>query len=407
MPARPNAATATWLALLPSLALLPGCAQWGGQVLEDNHVAFNTSVAQAMDRQLLLNLVRLAEDEPTQWMAVTNITVNTSVGASVNGSGQFPAMTGTAGGSASFTYTPTIQFVPRQGDQLAREMMSPIPVTSIENMVSAGWPISWLLFLTCERCQTVWSFDVTKGFGVIAQDKRFGRLLTLCDSLQDRQMLSLSLAPLPVTWNDQPIAAADVTLPRILDAKKDRSQYRQQPDGTFNYVSLELVPVLTTYPGSDADPLGKEFHQLLDLKEGAGNYRLMAVERPVPGAVVSLRPRSLAAVLRLLSFGVDSQRDQPAPPQDADTPGDVWTSLANADGTIDVERRMRGVFRIRRGGSAPSSSEVSVQFNGDWYWIASGDRASKQIFSLVRDLFDLQVKTVSEQGPVLTVPVGR
>ena len=72
-----------------------------------------------------------------------------------------------------------------------------------------------------------------------------------------------------------------------------------------------------------------------------------------------------------------------------------------------VERRMRGVFRIRRGGSAPSSSEVSVQFNGDWYWIASGDRASKQIFSLVRDLFDLQVKTVSEQGPVLTVPVGR
>jgi hypothetical protein len=56
---------------------------------------------------------------------------------------------------------------------------------------------------------------------------------------------------------------------------------------------------------------------------------------------------------------------------------------------------------------APAASEVSVQFNGDWYWIASGDRASKQIFSLVRDLFDLQVKTVSEQGPVLTVPVGR
>ena len=220
-------------------------------------------------------------------------------------------------------------------------------------------------------------------------------------------MLSFSLAPLPVTWNDQPIPASDVTLPRILDAKKDRAQYRQQPDGTYNYVSLELVPVLTTYPGSDADPMGKELHQLLDLKEGAGNYRLMAVERPIPGAVVSLRPRSLAAVLRLLSFGVDSQRDQAAPPQDADTPGDVWTSLANADGTIDVERQMRGVFRIRRTAFAPAASEVSVQFNGDWYWIASGDRASKQIFSLVRDLFDLQVKTVSEQGPVLTGPVGR
>jgi len=56
-----------WLlgsAFIVCASILPGCAQWGGQVLEDNHVAYNTSVAQAMDRQMLLNIVRMSKDKP-------------------------------------------------------------------------------------------------------------------------------------------------------------------------------------------------------------------------------------------------------------------------------------------------------------------------------------------------------
>ena len=84
---------------IAALIVLPGCAQWGGEVLEDNHVAFNTSVAEAMDRQLILNIVRLSEDAPTQWVTVTGITVNTSVGGSLSGAGAFPANSGAAAGT--------------------------------------------------------------------------------------------------------------------------------------------------------------------------------------------------------------------------------------------------------------------------------------------------------------------
>ncbi|MFM7216148.1 MAG: hypothetical protein ACKO3H_14840, partial [Verrucomicrobiota bacterium] len=63
------------LAALGMALSLGGCARWGGRVLESSHVAFNTSVSQAVDRQMILNLVRLSFDLPTQWMTVASINV--------------------------------------------------------------------------------------------------------------------------------------------------------------------------------------------------------------------------------------------------------------------------------------------------------------------------------------------
>ena len=62
----------------PLLAVaIGGCASMTARQLEEEHVAFNTAVAEAMDRQMLLNIVRLWHSEPTQWMQVASI--NTSV----------------------------------------------------------------------------------------------------------------------------------------------------------------------------------------------------------------------------------------------------------------------------------------------------------------------------------------
>ena len=56
---------------MASALCVGGCAQWGANVLEENHVAFNTAVCQAMDSQMLLNIVRMSMEEPTQWMMAT------------------------------------------------------------------------------------------------------------------------------------------------------------------------------------------------------------------------------------------------------------------------------------------------------------------------------------------------
>ena len=391
---------------------ITGCAQWGGEVLKDNHVAFNTSVAQAMDRQMLLNIVRLSMDEPTQWMTVSAINVNTNVTVGPSGRAYIPAngiVTGDVGGAAAFSYTPNITFVPRQGEQLARELMSPIPVASVEHMVSASWPISWIFFLTCERIQEVSSFDVTRGFGVRADDPRFGRMMQLLDALQQRELVSLSQVPMPVTWNQKAIPDADVNLGRVMDSKKDRSLLTPRQDGGFDLVSVEATPVLTLYPGAEKDPEGRELMDMLQLGDRPGNFRLMGLETQFVADSMTVRTRSLAALLRLLSFGVDATHDAPPPPTDVDCPGELWMLMrANAgQPNVDLAESVNAVFRVQRGAIPPDDASVSVPYRGEWFWLDAKDQTARQVFALVRDLFDLQVSSGGQTQPVLTVPVGR
>jgi hypothetical protein len=381
-------------------------------VLRDNHVAFNTSVAEAMDRQMLLNIVRLSRDEPTQWLTVSAINVNTSVGVTPAGTATIPSnglVSGTAGGAANFTYTPNITFIPRQGEQLANELMAPIPVSSVEHMVSASWPISWVVFLSCERVQEVDSFDVTSGFGVRATDARFARLMQLFDKLQQRQEISLSQVPLPFTWNRQPIPDAEYNLGRVIDGKRERASLVPRERGGFDFVSIEPAPVLTIYPSATRSAECMELLKLLDLGDEPGNFRIVGLEGQLQGDFVTLRTRSLSALLRLLSFGVDRERNAPPPPSDVDAPEELWGLMgANAgDNAIDLSPYVNAVFRVQRGASAPADAAVSVFYRGDWFWIDAKDSTARKVFALVRDLFDLQVKSGNDTQPVLTVPVGR
>jgi len=401
--------------LLVGLCLfLGGCAQWGGKVLENNHVAFNEAVADSMDKQMLVNVVRLSKCNSTQWLMVSSINVNTSVSAAVNGNvdAVTPPGLGASGGGGvggTFNYTPNITYIPRQGEELAKEMMSPIPVESIEKMVSAGWPISWVVFLTCERFQGITSFDVTLGTPMGLDDAKFGRLLELMDILQRKQMISLSLTPQAVTWNDRPIPESEVTLDRVINSEKDRAFYRKRQDGDgYDFVSIASVPVFTVYPGAVHMPEEKELCQMLELP-GPGDYRLVSVENaPIEGKRLSIRTRSLAALMRLMSYGVDAQTESPDPNPDIDTPEELWQHMQSVDfSTYNTAHDVRSIFRIHRDESMPSGASIMVESDGDWYSILDKDKTSKSIFALVTDLYNLQVKSDNSIAPVLTIPVGR
>ena len=60
-----------------------------------------------MDSQMLMNIVRMSMDEPTQWMVVSAINVNTKVIGSLTGSVTIPSsglVGGAAGGATTFEY---------------------------------------------------------------------------------------------------------------------------------------------------------------------------------------------------------------------------------------------------------------------------------------------------------------
>ena len=398
------------LAGLPWAAGLPaGCARWGAAVLEDNHVAFNTSVAEAMDRQMLLNIVRMSKRRPTQWMIVSLINVQSTVGAGATGTVTVPtggAVGGATGGSLSFTYTPNITLVPQQGERLARELMSPIPVSTVERLVSAGWPLPLVTLMCIEKIGNVEGFDVSSGEGIALDGPDFGRLLQIMRNLESRHLLSLSQVPEAITWNAEPIPRTDVTVDRIISSSKGGGAFVRLPDGNYDYRTIERIPVITFYDGIGSAPEAPELQRMLGLPAREGSYRMVSSEDIWPGETLSIRARSFVATLHLLAMGVDEEPGTPPPPTDIDTEAELYERMAQATAEQDLSRSVRAVFRVCCGESKPGDALVAVNDGRHWYWIDPKDRTSRVLFAMVRDMYDLQITSEAQSTPVLTLPVG-
>jgi hypothetical protein len=54
----------------------------------------------------------------------------------------------------------------------------------------------------------------------------------------------------------------------------------------------------------------------------------------------------------------------------------------------------------------PDDAFVAVQYLGSWFYIERGDTSTKQTFSLLAYLFQLQAPEASTAAPILTVPTG-
>ena len=144
---------------------------------------------------------------------------------------------------------------PSQGELWpGNSMMSPIPVSTIESMVLASWPISWVLFLTAEQVQSIQSFDVTRTDGIVTHSKQFGRLLQLFNTPEQNQLVSLSEVPTQITGNRNPTSKDSVDITNIMRSKTDKSGFIARPDGIFDYTSIESVAVLTLHPPIDKSP---------------------------------------------------------------------------------------------------------------------------------------------------------
>ena len=393
-----------WAACLPA-----GCARWGAAVLEDNHVAFNTSVAETMDRQMLLNIVRMSQRRPTQWMTVSLINVQSTVGAGATGAVTVPtggAVGGATGGSMSFSYTPNITFVPQQGERLARELMSPIPVSTVERLVSAGWPLPLVTLMCIEKIGKVEGFDVSSGEGIALDGPDFGKLLQIMRNLESRHLLSLSQVPESITWNSEPIPRTEVTLDRIISSSKGGGAFVRLPDGNYDYRTIERIPVITYYAGIESAPEAKELERLLGLPPRADSYRMVASEDIWPGQTLSIRARSFVATLHLLAMGVDQKPGTPPPPTDIDTEAELYDRMAKIESDHDLSRNVRAVFRVFCGDSKPADALVAVNDGRHWYWIDPTDHTSRVLFAMVRDMYDLQITSEGQSAPVLTLPVG-
>ena len=150
--------------------------------------------------------------------------------------------------------------------------------------------------------------------------------------------------------------------------------------------------------------------ELPRLETGRQSFQLVEVEdREFHGLdtdalnrVVALDTRSLIGVMYFAANGIEV-------PQAHLDAGYATTTLDSEGKTFDWSSVLGNFFRVHSSDSMfrPDNAAVAVQYRDHWFYIADDDESSKTTFSLLYQLYVLQAGEISEEKPVLTLPVGR
>lgn len=144
--------------LLVGIFLLSGCASYRYKA---DYGGFQGAYAQNSNQQLLLNLARLDQHEPTYFLQFGQISVqynwNSSIAALVNDTIPTSRKTGVLGGQTSLTGTaseqPQFTFIPVTDEKVAQQLLQPVDPEVLYTLFQQGWPVDQLMRLIVDRIE--------------------------------------------------------------------------------------------------------------------------------------------------------------------------------------------------------------------------------------------------------------
>ena len=145
------------ISLLP--LTLSGCAP---KRLRSDFTGFEKAFAETSNREMLLNLARLENRDPTYFFKIGQITSAYKMAASVSGSGTYatatsnPTIGGPAGGGtpvATYENDPIFTFIPVNDETNAQLLLKPVPAETFYILYQQGWRADQLLRVMVDRIE--------------------------------------------------------------------------------------------------------------------------------------------------------------------------------------------------------------------------------------------------------------
>lgn len=267
---RPHLRVRAGIFSLGSALLLAGC---GHMRYQGDSNGFNAAYADSSNRQMLLNLARLDQHDPTYFLQFGQISVSYQFTSSLNGtvtntipqSTQHVPILGEMGvlGLGASTQ-PSFTFIPVNDQLVAQELLQPINAQVIYSLFEEGAPVDELLRLTVERMEIQLPGQATSqiftnsliddnssvhdgafSYATFLKICALARQLQLADCLELKMVNSFKEAA--KGWTTGAPNAKD-----ILDAKDKGLEYRQNADGKWTLGSMQSTPRFVLKPGSDA-----------------------------------------------------------------------------------------------------------------------------------------------------------
>lgn len=344
--------TAFWIAA--SL----GCARVPPSYVMKDRFDYGQAIGESWERQTLMNVVRIRYAHAPVFLDVSSVINSYNLG----GSGSLGANVGespapnlyTAGVSGFWSHSPTVMYEPLTGDKFTKNLLTPIPLASILDLMRAGWPAEMILPIAVRSVNSM----TNQSRGMVAEPE-FMRLVDAWSRIQQSEAIDFRVE-----------VGKDGDAVVLVIGREDAAAVRQ-----------------------DAETL----RRLLGLESGTKEAKVVVGQTPHNNQEVAMLTRSMLEIMVELGFGIEvpaeeiRERRVAAPPLQA----------AGAAGEIAP------LFVVHSGQSAPADSYVAVPYRGTWYWIDDRDLTSKRTFSFLLILFSMAETGRSSAAPLITIGAGR
>lgn len=353
--------TTLWLVLWA----LSGCAVVGPKSISMGRADYNEAINKTEDDQLLMSIVRGRYGETFSLLAVTGVAANVRFGTNANVNIGFGDDDDYAGnlvpfsGGLAYEENPTITYAPVQGEQYARQLLSPIPLDLLLILVRTLPEPGTTITLLVNRINNLQNPDflATPSSG---PDPRFIRFIELETELSKAGV---------VVWVEDP---------------------REE---------VEFDIVISGYAPKYA-PTVREYLALLGLPMPADVSKDIVL--PVYHAVKGKEPGSIGVSTRSTFDLIEILRAAIEIPEKHHRGGLAPNYLPVGLSGRDI--------RIRSSTDKPKTASLAVKYRGYWFYIDETDHATKQFFRTLRLFWSFSIASSTEprrDAPVLTIPVSK
>lgn len=386
-----------WLSATAAFFLVSGCAS--NVALDHAVVAYDTTTANSISKQLLLNIARARHNQPMHFTAISNIaaTYKFTVSAGVGG-----AVTGERGGllvplfGSSAEENPTVSISPMQGDEFTQRLLTPFQEQKLTLLLRQGYDVDSLLRLMGAELR----LQTNEPSRISVHNNRpsdragytvFRQVVSHLSAIQDRHSLYVEPLNFQRTWT---IPAASITPETFAATYKDYS-LTYLPDQRAYLVSKRINGrvMITNY---DPTTLPNEERLKLhaEAEEAPANDIYLDIRKGYPGGEYPLhgrlRLRSFHEILTFIGRGVSEEPEFDVAPHPSTPP---------------VTENPVHTLEILEASQAPAGADLSIVSHGLHYAVRDqvGYQWNKKAFSLLYQLFQMSVYAEEKSGPIITI----
>lgn len=380
-----------------TVLLMSGCVS--NVALDHAVIAYDTTTANSISKQLLLNIARARHNQPMHFTAISNIaapykfTINAGVSGAVTGD-RGSLLVPLFGSSAE--ENPTVSISPMQGDEFTQRLLTPFQEHRLTLLLRQGYDVDSLLRLMGAelRLQTQEPSKISvhnnrpsdrEGYTV------FRQVVSHLSAIQDRHALYVEPLNFQRTWT---VPAAAVTPETFATTYKDYSLtyiadqraylVSKRVNGrvmitNYDPTTLSNDERLKLHAEAEEAPVNDIF---LDIRTG-----YIGGEYPLHGR---LRLRSFHEILTFIGRGINEEPEFDVAPHPATPP---------------VTENPVHTLEIMEANQVPFGADLSVLSHGFFYAVReqNGYQWNKKAFSLLYQLFQMSVFAEEKSGPIITI----